>query len=79
MKNNRINVSQAFFLEIDEEESAKRVQKRRLDPETGIYYNFEFGFPENQAIVDRLIEAKQDKHLILKNRLDEWKNNVPGL
>lgn len=53
----RIKPSTVFLFEQTEEESVRRLQNRKLDPESGIRYNMEINPPSDEAIMNRLIDA----------------------
>jgi guanylate kinase len=35
--------------------------------------------PSDEAIMNRLIDAQEDKYNVIKNRFNEWEKNVPKL
>lgn len=75
----RIKASTVFLLEQSEDESVRRLQNRKLDPETGIRYNMEINPPSDENIMNRLIDAQEDKYNVIKNRFNEWEKNVAKL
>jgi len=75
----RIKPSTVFLLEQNEEESVRRLQNRKLDPETGIRYNMEINPPSDETVMNRLIDAQEDKYNVIKNRFNEWEKNVSKL
>jgi adenylate kinase len=72
LKAMRIRPSAVFILEQAEEESVRRLANRRMDPNTGIQYNLEVNPPSDEATVNRLIEAPEDKYPAVKARYAEW-------
>lgn len=72
----RIRPSAVFILEQTEEESIRRLSNRRMDPVTGIQYNLEVNPPSDENVVNRLIEAPEDKYAAVKQRYVEWGKQV---
>ena len=60
------------MFEQPESETIRRLKNRRMDPETGVYYNLEVAPPSDDAIVKRLLEMSEDKEETVKARLKTW-------
>jgi adenylate kinase len=75
----RIKPQTVFLFEQNEDESVRRLQNRKLDPDTGIRYNMEINPPNDENIVNRLIDAQEDKYNVIKNKFNEWEKNLPKL
>ena len=74
----KIVPSHVFFIECSDSLIYERNEERRLDPLTGIYYNLNFP-PENSAIKNRLILLPEDSHEMVKQRLQNYKENSISL
>jgi adenylate kinase len=54
------------LFEQPEEESIRRISNRRIDPNTGVYYNLEVFPPKDEATASRLIELAEDKEKVVR-------------
>mgnify|MGYP001298810569 CR=1 FL=1 len=63
------------MFEQPESETIRRLKYRRMDPETGIFYNLEIAPPSDDAVNKRLYEMTEDKEDIVKQRLKTWQGN----
>lgn len=71
-KMSRLKFSQVFLLELSEGESVRRLQNRKLDPETGHLYSLDSNPPKDETVKARLIEQKVDSYSTIKKRLVGW-------
>jgi len=76
LKSLKINPTHVFLLEQLEAVSLRRLQARRMDPDTGRMYNIKEFPPTDEAVLKRLIELPEDKEQILKARIALWTNNL---
>jgi adenylate kinase len=69
-----------IFLDVDEEESIKRLSSRRVCPQCGKVYNLVTNPPLNDSICDTckatLLQREDDKEEVIRKRFEEYKNNV---
>ncbi len=63
------------MFEQPEAETIRRLKNRRMDLETGIFYNMELNAPSDDAVIKRLYEMTEDKEEIVKLRLKTWQGN----
>ncbi len=54
------------MFEQPESETIRRLKARRLDPETGIFYNLEVAPPSDDAVIKRLHYMTEDSEDIVK-------------
>ena len=66
LKSLKIRPSLVCMFEQPESETIRRLKNRRMDPETGIFYNLELAPPSDDAVVKRLYEMSEDKEEIVK-------------
>jgi len=62
----RVKPSVVFLFEGTEDESARRLGNRRVDPTTGIVYNLEVNPPSDEATSSRLIEMVGDSDEVVR-------------
>ncbi len=55
----------------------KRLSNRRIDPQSGIFYNLEVNPPKDEQTASRLTELKEDKEASVKSRCAIWMSHVP--
>lgn len=69
-----------ILLEINESEVIRRLSARRFCPRCSLIYNLITNPPSNDSLCDKckmpLIQREDDKEEVIKNRLNEYKNNV---
>jgi len=69
-----------IFLEVDEEESIKRLSSRRVCPKCGSVYNLITNPPKKDTICDvcqvPLFQREDDKEEVIRRRFEEYKKNV---
>jgi len=65
----RVRPSLVCLFEQPESEIMRRLQHRRVDPETGIEYNVELRAPEDPAVAGRLVALPEDAEATVKARL----------
>ena len=58
--------SVVFLFEATEDESARRLGNRRVDPTTGEVFNLEVNPPSDEATSSRLIEQVQDSDEVVR-------------
>jgi len=73
----RIKPSAVFIFEINEEESKRRLNNRRIDPITGVHYNLEVNPPSDEQTSTRMIEFKEDNEAVIEKKCGAWKNSLP--
>ncbi len=76
IKSLKIKPSHVFLLDQIEAVSLRRLQARRMDPESGRMYNIKEFPPSDEAVLKRLIELPEDNEAILKARITHWNNNL---
>lgn len=72
----KIKPTHVFLLDQVDSVSLRRLQARRMDPETGRMYNIKEFPPSDEAVLKRLIELPEDKDAILRARIAHWTNNL---
>jgi adenylate kinase family enzyme len=75
LKSLKIKPSLVCMFEQPEAETIRRLKNRRMDLETGIFYNMELNAPSDDAVIKRLYEMTEDKEEIVKLRLKTWQGN----
>jgi len=63
-------------LNVSAETLVERCIHRRLDPETGNIYHMIFNKPDNEEVLARLVQRKDDTEETIKNRLSIYEENV---
>ena len=82
---NKSNTKSVFnnyiWLEINEEETLKRVNNRLLDPNTGIIYHTEFDPPPagDKKLNDRLVNVTEPSEEFIKNELKKYDIEFPKI
>lgn len=71
LKSIKIKPSKVVLLECGEEVSVWRLQERKIDPITGIYYNND-NLPQDPEIVARLDTHDEDKEEVVRKRWRVW-------
>ena len=71
LKSINIKPSRVILLECSEETSVQRLQQRRVDPITGIYYSMG-NLPHDPEIKDRLLQHDEDKEDVVRKRWRVW-------
>jgi len=69
----RIKPSVVFVFEQAEDESVRRLNNKRMDPQTGDIFNLEVNPPSDEATANRLIEMTEDKEEVVRKRYHNWK------
>jgi adenylate kinase len=64
----KLRPSLVCLFEQAEEESVRRITNRRIDPQTGVYYNLEVFPPKEEAVAARLIELLEDRDAVVRKR-----------
>jgi len=70
------DLSAVVFLDVGEDELLRRLTGRRVDPETGDVYHTEFDMPDDDEIVDRLVQRDDDTEEVAEDRLDVYRENT---
>ena len=60
------------MFEQPESESIRRLQARRIDPETGNLFNLEIAPPSNDKVTSRLSAMAEDKEDVIRARMNHW-------
>ena len=79
MKSLKIRPSLVCLFEQPEEESVRRLSNRRVDPQTGIYYNLEIFPPKEESVAARLIELHEDRENVVRRRVEIWNGLVSNV
>lgn len=72
----RVKPSIVFLFEGTEDESARRLGNRRVDPTTGAVYNLEVNPPSDEATSSRLIEMVQDSDEVVRKAYNNNKEKL---
>jgi adenylate kinase len=72
----RVKPSVVFLFEGTEDESARRLGNRRVDPTTGQVFNLEVDPPSDEATSSRLIEMVQDSDEIVRKAYTNMKEKL---
>lgn len=72
----RVKPSIVFIFEATEDESARRLGNRRVDPTTGAIYNLEVNPPSDEATSSRLIEMVQDSDEVVRKAYNNMKEKL---
>ena len=73
MKNMGLEPSQIISLELSDLRVYERLENRWYDPLQGVTYDCLENPPQDQDIVDRLIQSPEDKHHVVKQWLEKYK------
>lgn len=65
-----------FLFEGTEDESARRLGNRRVDPTTGAIYNLEVNPPSDEATSSRLIEMVQDSDEVVRKAYQQNRDKL---
>jgi len=65
----QVKIDVAIVLEINEDETLKRLGARRLDPKTGKIYNLVTDLPPQDVDINTLVQREDDKPDAIKKRL----------
>lgn len=57
----------------------RRLLNRRVDSQTGVYYNLEINPPKEEAVAARLIELHEDKEATVRRRVEVWNSLVSNI
>jgi adenylate kinase len=77
LKSLKIRPSLVCLFEQPEEETLRRLSNRRIDPQSGIFYNLEVNPPKDEQTASRLTEMKEDREASVKSRCAIWMSHVP--
>ena len=72
LKSLRVRPSLVCLFEQPEPEIMRRLQHRRIDPETGIVYNIDMNPPADQTVLARLLALPEDNEVVVKARLQNY-------
>lgn len=72
LKSLRIRPSLVCLFEQPEQESLRRLQHRKIDPETGIIYDLDMSPPTEEDVTARLIPMPEDGESVIKQRLQNY-------
>jgi len=72
LKSLKLRPSLVCLFEQSEEESVRRLTNRRIDPQTGLYYNLEVFPPKEESVAARLIDMLEDREPIVRKRVEGW-------
>ncbi len=75
----KIKPSLVCLFEQPDEESIRRLANRRIDPQTGEFYNTEISQPEDEATISRLVDLPEDKQNVVQNRIEFWGKSIAHL
>ena len=75
----KIKPSLVCLFEQPEEESIRRLANRRIDPQTGVFYNLEIDPPQDEATASRLVDLPEDREAAIKARYEQWNQIMPQL
>lgn len=75
----KIRPSLVCLFEQPEEESVRRLSNRRVDPQTGVFYNLEILPPKEESVAARLIELHEDKEQVVRHRVSIWNQQVSNI
>jgi len=72
LKSLKVRPSLVCMFEQPETESIRRLQARRIDPETGNLFNLEIAPPSNDKVTSRLSAMAEDKEDVIRARMNHW-------
>ena len=72
LKSLRIRPSLVCLFEQPEQESLRRLQHRKIDPDTGVIYDMDMSPPAEEAVSARLIPLPEDNEGVIKQRLQNY-------
>lgn len=75
----KVKLDLVIDLEISEEETIRRLNARRQDPETGKIYNLLTDPPPPSVDRSKLVQREDDKPAAIKVRLDEYRGKTEPL
>ena len=71
-------VDSVISIEVPDDSIVQRIVGRRMDPETGEIYHVDFN-PAPEAIIDRLVQRKDDNEFTVRNRLKAYHEQTSPL
>jgi adenylate kinase len=71
----KITPNHVIFLECPDAVVYERVENRRIDPSTGLYYNV-VNMPDDENLRNRLVHLNEDTHEYVRKRLASYKEHV---
>lgn len=74
LKEFKISPTHVVFLECSDSLVYERVEQRRFDPVTGVYYNV-MELPDDETIRNRVVQMNEDSHEAVKKRLMAFKEH----
>ncbi len=74
LEDKKVSLDIAFVLDVSEETTVKRLEGRRMDPETGKIYNLVTDPPPSNVDVNKLTQREDDKPEAIKKRLQIYKD-----
>lgn len=75
----KVSLDVVIDLQIDEEETIRRLSARRQDPETGKIYNLITDPPGPEVDQTKLVQREDDKPEAIKKRLDLYREHTEPL
>lgn len=79
LRDKDVRLDVTFVLNLSEEESVRRLESRRQDPETGKIYNLVTDPPPAEVDKDKLVQREDDKPEAIKKRLEAYKAKAQPL
>ena len=72
LKSLSLRPSLVCLFEQPEQESLRRLQHRKIDPDTGAIYDMDMSPPADEAVSARLIPLPEDNEGVIKQRLQNY-------
>ena len=72
LKSLRIRPSLVCLFEMPDNETMRRLQHRKIDPESGVIYDMDMDPPTDESVRKRLIELEEDKESVVKARMQHY-------
>ena len=79
LRSMRVKPSLVVIFEQPVEESIRRLMNRRIDPQTGVFYNLEVSPPKSELVNSRLVQQKEDEEAVVRKRYMTWNANISQL
>jgi adenylate kinase len=79
LKTLKIKPSLVILFDCSEDTSITRLSNRKIDPQTGVYYDLSLAPPSDETIIKRLLPIDEDQEDIVRKRFGKWIEFQPKL
>ena len=79
LKSLKLKPSIVVVLECSEDTCINRLKDKRIDPQTGIFYDMNKNPPKEDSVQKRLVMHEEDEELVVRRRYTNWTEFVGKL